>query len=148
MALAAQDNVRVPMFESPYLYNMMDGTQIPLLADGAYAWDEGMTQITFKLKAAAMWSDGTPVTAEDVAYTWEAHTKYETNVGVSNKAYIDTIEAADDNTVVVKAVLGDDGQAVNPLLVKALLKQQLRYSESMDHGIRRTHRWRSSRIHG
>ena len=54
-----------------------------------------MTQITFKLKAAAMWSDGTPVTAEHVAYTWEAHTKYETNVGVSNKAYIDTIEAAD-----------------------------------------------------
>jgi peptide/nickel transport system substrate-binding protein len=121
MALAQQDNARVPMFESPYLYNMMDGTQIPLLADGPYAWDDGMTQITFKIKAAAMWSDGTPVTAEDVAYTWASHVKYNTQFGAANKDYIDTIEAVDASTVVVKAKLGDDGKAVNPLLVNAYL---------------------------
>ncbi|MBI9050156.1 MAG: ABC transporter substrate-binding protein [Anaerolineaceae bacterium] len=121
MALAQQDNARVPMFESPYLYNMLDGTQIPLLADGPYAWDDGMTQITFKIKAAAMWSDGTPVTAEDVAYTWASHVKYNTQFGAANVDYIDTIEAVDDLTVVVTAVLGDDGKAVNPLLVNAYL---------------------------
>jgi peptide/nickel transport system substrate-binding protein len=36
-----------------------------------------MTEITFKLKDAAKWSDGTPVTAEDVAYTFATHVKYE-----------------------------------------------------------------------
>src|SRR5512139_1146107 len=34
MAIAQQDNARVTMFETPYLYNMLDGKQYPLLADG------------------------------------------------------------------------------------------------------------------
>ena len=121
MALAQQDNARVPMFESPYLYNMLDGKQYPLLADGPYTWDDGMTQVTFKLNAAAKWSDGTPVTADDVAYTWASHVKYNTQFGAANKDYIDTIEAVDPQTVVVKAVLGDDGKALNPLIVNAYL---------------------------
>ena len=58
MALAQQDNARVPMFETPYLYNMLDGKMYPLLADGDYEWDDGMTQITFKINPAAKWSDG------------------------------------------------------------------------------------------
>ena len=121
MALAQQDNARVPMFETPYLYNMLDGKQYPLLADGPYTWDDGMTQVTFKLNPAAKWSDGTPVTADDVAYTWASHVKYNTQFGAANKDYIDTIEAVDPQTVVVKAVLGEDGKAVNPLLVNAYL---------------------------
>lgn len=121
MALAQQDNARVTMFETPYLYDMLDGKVYPLLADGDYAWDAGMTQITFKINSAAHWSDGTPVTAEDVAYTWATHVKYNTQFGAANKAYIDTIEAPDASTVVVKAVLGEDGKALNPLLVQAYL---------------------------
>src|SRR5690606_10965918 len=53
MALAQQDNARVPMFETPYLYDMLDGNVYPLLADGPFKWDDGMTQITFKLNPAA-----------------------------------------------------------------------------------------------
>jgi peptide/nickel transport system substrate-binding protein len=121
MAITQQDNSRVLMFETPYLYDMLDGQQYPLLADGPYAWDDGMTQITFKLKPAAHWSDGTPVTADDVAYTWASHLKYNTQAGAANKDYIDTIEAPDPQTVVVKAKLGDDGKAINPLLVQAYL---------------------------
>ncbi|MGE5774791.1 MAG: ABC transporter substrate-binding protein, partial [Chloroflexota bacterium] len=114
LAIAQQDNARVIMFETPYLYNMLDGKQYPLLADGDYAWDDGMTQITFKIKAAAKWSDGTPVTAEDVAYTWATHVKYNTPTAAANKDYVDTIEAKDAQTVVLKAKLGDDGKALNP----------------------------------
>jgi peptide/nickel transport system substrate-binding protein len=121
MAIAEQDNARVTMFETPYLYDMLDGKVYPLLADGPFAWDAGMTAITFKLKKAAKWSDGTPVTADDVAYTWASNLKYETNVGTGNKDYIDTITAADPQTVVVKAKLGADGKAVNPLIVNAYL---------------------------
>lgn len=119
MAIAQQDNARVTMFETPYLYNMLDGKQYPLLADGPWSWDENMTAITFKIKKAAHWSDGTPVTAEDVAYTWAAHVKYNTATGAANKDYIDTIEAVDPQTVVIKAKLGPDGKAVNPLIVAA-----------------------------
>jgi len=48
MTIAQQDSSRVLMFETPYLYNMLDGQVYPLLADGDFAWDEGKTQITFQ----------------------------------------------------------------------------------------------------
>jgi len=119
MAVAQQDNARVTMFETPYLYNMLDGQVYPLLADGDYQWNDARTEITFKVKEAAHWSDGTPVTAEDVAYTWATHVKYNTPTGAANIDYIEDIVAADDMTVVIKAKLNDDGAAVNPLLVEA-----------------------------
>ncbi len=121
MAIAQGDNARVTMFETPYLYNMLDGKVYPLLADGDYQWNATRTEITFKLKKAAKWSDGTPVTAEDVAYTWATHAKYNTPVGAGNKPYIETIEAKDPQTVVVKAKLDANGKAVNPLVVAAYL---------------------------
>lgn len=119
LVIAQQDSARVTMFETPYLYNMLDGKVYPLLADGDYQWNAERTELTFKIKPAAKWSDGTPVTAEDVAYTWASHVKYNTPTGAGNKDYIDTIEAVDAQTVVVKAKLGEDGKAINPLLVAA-----------------------------
>ncbi|NJN94277.1 MAG: ABC transporter substrate-binding protein [Anaerolineales bacterium] len=120
MAIANnQDNARVIMFETLYLYNMLDGKVYPLLADGDYEWNADRTELTFKVKEAAKWSDGTPVTAGDVAYTWATHVKYETPVGTANVDYIEDIVAEDPQTVVVKAKLDADGKAVNPLIVAA-----------------------------
>lgn len=123
MAIAEQDNARVIMFETPYLFDMLDGKTYPLLADGDYKWDSGMTQITFKLKKAAKWSDGTPVTADDVAYTWATHLKYNDNDANMFKDYVDTVTASDPQTVVVKSKLGPDGKSVNPLLVASYLSR-------------------------
>jgi peptide/nickel transport system substrate-binding protein len=114
-------SARTSMFETPYMYNMLDGKQYPLLADGDYEWNADMTEVTFKIKSAAKWSDGTPVTADDVAYTWATHLKYETTNGAAYKDYIDTIEAVDPQTVLIKAKLNDAGQAANPLQVAAYL---------------------------
>jgi peptide/nickel transport system substrate-binding protein len=119
LAIAQQDNARVTMFETPYLYNMLDGKQYPLLADGPFSWNDAKTELTFKIKPAAKWSDGTPVTADDVAYTWATAVKYKTPVAASNTDFIDTITAKDPQTVVIKAKLGADGKAVNPLQVAA-----------------------------
>jgi peptide/nickel transport system substrate-binding protein len=91
------------------------------LADGPYTWNDAHTEITFKIKKAARWSDGTSVTAEDAAYTWATHVKYNDAVGSGNKDYIDTVEAVDPQTVVVKAKLDASGKAVNPLIVAAYL---------------------------
>jgi peptide/nickel transport system substrate-binding protein len=121
LAIAQQDNARVIMFETPYLYNMLDGKQYPLLADGDYVWNDAHTEITFKIQAAAKWSDGTAVTADDVAYTWDTHIKYSTNTGNNYKDYIDSITAVDAQTVLVKAKLDADGKTVNPLQVIAYL---------------------------
>jgi peptide/nickel transport system substrate-binding protein len=121
MALTEADSARVIEFETPYLYNLLDGKSYPLLADGPWAWNAAGTDITFKLKKAAHWSDGTPVTADDVAYTWASHIKYQTGVGVTYAPYIDTITAVDPQTVDIKAKLDASGKPVNPLTVTQYL---------------------------
>ena len=121
MAIAAGDSSRVTMFEAPYLFNMLDGKQYPLLADGDFVWNDALTEITFKIKAAAKWNDGTPVTADDFAYTWATMIKYNTSGGNNYKEYIDTVEAVDPSTVLVKGKLDADGKAVNPLMIAAYL---------------------------
>ncbi len=148
MAIAQQDSARVIMFETPYLYNMLDGKQYPLLADGPYAWNDAHTEITFKIKAAAKWSDGTPVTAEDVAYTWATNIKYSTNAGNNYKDYIDTIEAVDAQTVLVKAKLDANGKTVNPLQVQCLPERQLCHPESLDPDTGSARRWRCHQVPG
>ena len=119
MTIAQQDNARVLMFETPYLYNMLDGQVYPLLADGRYAWNDTRTELTFSINPAAHWSDDTALTAEDVAYTWATHVKYNTPTAAANVDYIEDIVASDDYTVAIKAKLNDAGAAVNPLLVQA-----------------------------
>jgi len=121
MAIAQQDSARVIMFETPYLYNMLDGEVYPLLADGPFTWDNARTYITFKLKAAAHWSDGTPLTAYDVAYTWDSNIKYSTNAGNNFKDYIGSIIPIDARTVLVNAKLDANRKAINPLMVAAYL---------------------------
>ena len=106
---------RLIMFETLYMYNFLDGSMVPLLADGDYAWNDDMTEITVALKPAAKWSDGTPLTAHDVAYTFEAAVKVQNGAGMGYAPFIAEIEAADDHTVVIKAALDDEGKAVNPL---------------------------------
>ena len=115
LAIDEGENALVVMFETPYMYNMIDGQLYPLLADGDYTWNDELTELTFKINPAAMWSDGTPVTAEDVAYTWASHVKYETNTSGGFQEFIETIEAVDEMTVVIKAKLNAEGNAVNPL---------------------------------
>jgi peptide/nickel transport system substrate-binding protein len=70
----------------------------PWLAD-SYTWNADGTAITFKLHAGVKWSDGTALTAKDVAYTF--------NLMKDNKALnaaglpITDATAADDTTVTI-----------------------------------------------
>lgn len=112
---------RTTMHETLYMYNILDGSLTPLLADGDYIWNDSMTEMTVKIKDAAKWSDGTPVTAEDVAYTYEVGLRIDTAAGTGYRAYIDTIEALDEKTFVMKAVLNEEGKPTNPLTMMDFL---------------------------
>lgn len=113
----------VLIFETPYIYNMLDGKQYPLLADGDSTWNQDRTELTFKIKPAARWSDGTPVTAIDAAYTFASHILYETFVAVAFRDYIDSVSSVDTLTVRIKAKLNDQGVPINPLMVTAYLSE-------------------------
>lgn len=91
---------RTIVFETLYMYNQSNNKLYPLLADGDYVQD-GQT-FTIKIKEAAHWSDGEPLTANDVVYTFNIHKEMSTN-NAAMWDYISTVEATDDYTVVITA---------------------------------------------
>lgn len=73
-------------------------TEIPTLDNGGIA--EDLMSITWTLKEGVVWSDGTPFTAEDVAFTAEYCMSEEAGCVASNFfADVDSVEALDDLTV-------------------------------------------------
>ncbi|MDI9497410.1 MAG: ABC transporter substrate-binding protein [Bacillota bacterium] len=87
-------------FETLYMYNQNDGQIYPLLADGDYTEEDGV--YTIKLKEAARWSDGEPVTAEDVVFSYEVNEFCSTGQAVAME-YISEIVALDEKTVQITA---------------------------------------------
>ncbi|MCL1806204.1 MAG: ABC transporter substrate-binding protein [Oscillospiraceae bacterium] len=109
------DGARLPMMETPYMYNFLDNKMYPLLADGGvdgYSFNADRTELTYTLKSAAKWNDGSAVTAHDAAFTWEASVNYLPDGYANWTPYIADVVAADDSTVVIKAVV-ENGKPVN-----------------------------------
>ncbi len=117
MAIAGNaGGYRTLMFETLYMYNFMDGSMTGLLADGAYTWNETMTELSVKIKDAAKWSDGTDVTGEDVKRTFDIGVQIGNGTGTGYGAYISEI-VADGKNLVIKAAVNEAGQPLNPLRV-------------------------------
>jgi peptide/nickel transport system substrate-binding protein len=84
-----------------------DGALVPWLVDTVPTVENGgvstdLTSITWKLKEGLKWSDGTPVTSEDVKFSWEYCTAEGGGCAQSEK-YIDvtSVDTPDRLTVVV-----------------------------------------------
>lgn len=70
----------------------------PLLAESWAEAPDGRA-ITFRLRKA-VWSDGRPITARDVVFTWKAATSPEVAwVNASTKSHVTAVEANDERTV-------------------------------------------------
>lgn len=84
-----------------------DGNVFPRLADGLPSVENGgiaedYTSITWKLKAGLLWSDGTPVTADDVVFTAEYCMHPEGGCAQAARYEgVSTVEKIDDLTVKV-----------------------------------------------
>ncbi len=73
---------------------------VPTVENGGVSAD--LTQITWKLKAGLLWSDGTPVTSADAAFTWE-YCKHPEGGCAQGARFegIKSIDTPDDLTVVI-----------------------------------------------
>ena len=91
----------------PLAHYDMDGTLLPWLAAEVPTVENGgisedLTTITWKLQEGILWSDGTPVTSEDVVFTYEYCANEEMGCNAaSGYADIESVEALDDLTVMV-----------------------------------------------
>lgn len=73
-AFPTADNQLGLIYETLFMFNLMTGEKEPLLAE-SFEWAGDYT-IRVVMNTAAMWNDGTPLTADDVAYTYELGKRY------------------------------------------------------------------------
>lgn len=74
--------------------------EVPTVENGGVS--EDLTSITWKLKEGLVWADGTPVTAEDVVFSWQYCTDEATGCAqVQAFTDVTSVEALDDLTVKV-----------------------------------------------
>ena len=93
----------IASFEGLYSYNE-NGKIVPALAEGCTISDDGITY-TVKLKKNLKWSDGTPLTAEDFAYSWKRAADPQT---AADYGYMfDVFEGYDKGSINVKALDAD-----------------------------------------
>lgn len=83
-------------------YHRHPPTFAPALAR-SWSWSEDHLVLTLELDPAARWSDGVPITAHDVIFTWQVQISPEVGwlYGYS-KDFIDSMEALADHTVRVR----------------------------------------------
>ena len=89
------------IYETLLFFNRGDETVTPWLAS-AYQYSSDLTQVTFTMRSGVKWSDGQPLTSEDVAFTLDLLKKYpamDIN-GLWNQ--ITSVTAPDPSTVIVK----------------------------------------------
>jgi len=73
--------------------------EIPTLENGGIS--EDLTQITYTLLDGVMWSDGTPLTADDVVFSWEYCSNEATGCSADSFVSVTNVEAVDDLTVTI-----------------------------------------------
>ena len=90
------------VYDSMYDLNL-DGSFTLSLAESADVSDDG-TVWTFKIRDGLKWHDGEPLTAEDVAWTYNLYkdTPEYPYLNGYYTTYFDTIEATPDNKVILK----------------------------------------------
>jgi len=77
--------------------------ELPTIENGDVMVDEenGTMDVTWRLRDDIVWEDDTPVTADDVVFTYDAIVDPDTGGWVQGIDYVDGVEKVDDITVVV-----------------------------------------------
>ncbi len=77
--------------------------ELPTLENGDVILDEenGTMDVIWKLRGDITWEDGTPVSADDVIFTYEAITDPENGAWIQGIDYIDSVEKVNDHTVII-----------------------------------------------
>ncbi len=88
------------VYETLLYFNRLDGSIKPWLAS-SYSFSSDAKSITFNLRQGVKWTDGKPLTADDVAFSINILHQYPGTDANGLWKYIDTVGAPDSQTVKV-----------------------------------------------
>jgi ABC-type transport system substrate-binding protein len=90
------------LWEGLSYYAIFADKEIPWLADSMEYTKPDFTELTIKLNTQATWSDGVPITSQDVVFTFQGQMKNDKlPYHAQFNQYVQDITAVDDQTVVV-----------------------------------------------
>jgi peptide/nickel transport system substrate-binding protein len=89
-----------PVYETLLFFNRANGQISPWLAS-KYTFSTDATTITFTLRSDVKWSDGTPFTSADVAYTFNSMLQYSGADYLGIASSIKSVTAPDPQTVII-----------------------------------------------
>jgi peptide/nickel transport system substrate-binding protein len=95
------DYVFLGLMYEPLAMPMMDGTMQPWLAK-SWTYNSADSSWTFVLDERAKWTDGQPVTADDVKYTFDTAYALDLPLGATTKAFVKSVDVVDAKTVSFK----------------------------------------------
>ena len=81
-------------------YDLKDLSPAPALAESWETSEDGLTW-TFQIREGVKWSDGMPLTAHDIAYTWNRVIEEHVGCCFSYLKLVESVEAPDDTTFIV-----------------------------------------------
>ncbi len=98
LARSEGDYIFLGLMYEPLVIPFMDGTVKPWLAK---KWDYNQAENTwtFHIDERAKWSDGKPVTADDVKFTFDTAYKGDFPIGSTTKAFVKSIDVIDSHQV-------------------------------------------------
>jgi peptide/nickel transport system substrate-binding protein len=91
------------LYEPLYFTNLYNGQTSPWLA-ASYSYSSDLTQLTFTLRSGVKWTDGQPLTSQDVKFTFDL---MKTNPALDQNsvwALLKSVDAPNDSTVVFTLV--------------------------------------------
>jgi peptide/nickel transport system substrate-binding protein len=89
------------IYERLFVYTQINAEAVPWLAT-EWNFNEDNTVLTFTTRENVLWSDGTPFTAKDVAFTFNLFLENDAipgNGGATVAPFLTKVEATDDTTV-------------------------------------------------
>lgn len=87
------------IYEPLVIFNRLKGNEPNFRLAESYELADDLKSITFKLRSGLKWSDGQPLTADDVVFTYDYIKKFPALDFVSVSALLDSVEKVDDQTV-------------------------------------------------
>jgi peptide/nickel transport system substrate-binding protein len=100
LANSSRTGTQGMIYETLLLFNRLQGQVKPWLAS-SYQWSSDATQLTFHLRQGVKWSDGQPLTSDDVVFTLNLAKQYPALDGNSIWSVTQSVTNPDPSTVVI-----------------------------------------------